>query len=311
MSKIETVLISGYLGSGKTTLISYLLQHSSLAGKKIAVLINEFGSLAIDGALLPEGDYFLTEINKGSIFCICVKTDLLRDLDMIARNIKPDLLLIEATGVAEPADISSLMTTDFLKDTYAESYTLTVIDALNFPKLSTILPVMKIQAQVADVLLLNKSELLANKELDALEKELNKLNPSAEIFRTSYSRFNPDDNFFFQNTGNMKKQNNAFSLCTTPPANTYSCEFRSNKPIERKIFYEVLNRYRNNILRAKGIILFGAEKIFIEVVNGVISTKSADRIKVDNKNSSAMSFVLRNLSGEEFYEQLETACNSV
>lgn len=307
MAKIPTVLISGYLGSGKTTLLSYLLQHSALQGKKIAVLINEFGSLAIDGALLPEGDYFVTEINKGSIFCVCVKTDLLRDLEMIAHEIKPDLLLIEATGVAEPSDISSLLMTDFLKESYFKSNILTVIDAMNFPKLSTILPVLKIQAQVADILLLNKTDLVSEAELQKIEKQISDLNLSADIYRTFYARFDFDADFFFKNNENAGSKGGGFKLCNAPPENTFSCEFRSSKKADRIKFYEVLGNCRHNILRGKGVIDFGGEKIFIEVVNGVISTKSAQGIKIDPEHASAMSFVLRNLKSEDFTSRLETS----
>ena len=139
-NRIQVIMASGYLGAGKTTLLSYLLTSDLFAGKKIAVLVNEFGQLPIDGALLPKGDYFLAEINKGSIFCVCVKTDLLRDLDFIAREINPDILLIEATGVAEPRDISLLMDSPFLQQKYGESLIITMVDAVNFTKLSPILP---------------------------------------------------------------------------------------------------------------------------------------------------------------------------
>ncbi|MCK5845314.1 MAG: hypothetical protein KAG97_11445, partial [Victivallales bacterium] len=103
MNKIPIVLVSGYLGAGKTTLLSRLLEGGGpLEGKSVAVLVNEFGALPVDGALLPDGDYLLTEINKGSVFCVCLKTDLIRNFEDIARNFKPDLLLMEATGIAEP-----------------------------------------------------------------------------------------------------------------------------------------------------------------------------------------------------------------
>ena len=307
MSKIPMVLISGYLGAGKTTLMSYLLQHPSLAGKKIAVLINEFGSLAIDGALLPQGDYFVTEINKGSIFCVCVKTDLLRDLDMIAREIKPDLLFIEATGIAEPSDISSLMMTEFLQDAYMKSYTITVVDAMNFPKLSTILPVLKIQVQVADIILLNKTDLVEEENLTAICQQLGALNPSARIFDTSFSKFDLPDDFFYSTPLNQKKHLVNSKLCVKPPENTFSCEFRNKCKIDRRKFYEVLNNCRNQILRGKGIIDFGDERIFIEVVNGVISTRLAHGMKLDSEYPNAMSFVLRNLSDKDFLQKLKTA----
>ena len=300
-------MASGYLGSGKTTLLSFLLKSQFFAGKKIAVLVNEFGQLPIDGALLPQGDYFLSEINKGSIFCVCVKTDLLRDLDRIAREIKPDILLIEATGVAEPRDISLLMDTDFLKESYGESVIITLVDAVNFPKLATILPVLSTQVGTADVLLLNKADCVTTEELDAVECAIRKLNPTAEIHHTVKTEFSFDpEKIFLSRKESAKFADSSLTLCQAPPPDVHNCEFRSNAIMNRVEFYDFLNEYRNRILRGKGIVDFGTDKKYVEIVNGTLSSRPADAIHLECEFRTAMSFVLHGISPEEFLAAIKS-----
>lgn len=309
-SKIPVIMASGYLGAGKTTLLSNLLNSEDLSGKKIAVLVNEFGQLPIDGALLPKGDYFLSEINKGSIFCVCVKTDLLRDLDRIARDIQPDLLLIEATGVAEPKDISLLMDTDFLQEKYGESLIITLVDAVNFPKLSTILPAISAQIASADILLLNKIDCVDQAILKQIEIEIRNLNPTATIHQTINSAFPFDLEASLalkaRHSSNSENSSNKKSeLCQSPPADVHNCELRSNKIMNRVEFYDFLNKHRNRILRGKGIVDFGTDKKYVEVVNGTLFTRPAQAIKFESDYNTAMSFVLHGITAEEFLNQIE------
>jgi len=296
-------MLSGYLGAGKTTLLSYLLTHKELEGKRIAVLINEFGQLPIDGALLPAGDYSLAEINKGSIFCICVKTDLLKNLEEIAREFNPDILLIEATGVAEPRDISALLSTDFLKDTYSESRVITVVDALNFPKLATILPALSAQVAAADIILLNKTDIVDSEGIKSRECEIRKLNPSAIIHKTVKTMFEFSLSELFGNSPE-KSGEEGLSLCSTSPADIDNCELRSNKTFNRMKFYNSLEQLRHNILRGKGVVDFGKDRKYVEVVNGTIFSRPAETVNFDCEFRTAMSFVLHNVSPENFLKTI-------
>lgn len=300
---ITTILLCGFLGAGKTSLLSYLLLHENFKNMKCAALVNDFGSLAVDGALLPQGDYHLTEINKGSIFCVCVKTDLLRDLQNIAKNIRPDILFIEATGVAEPTDITSLLSTDFLKENYNKGATLCIIDALNFPKLVNILPALSAQVQIGDFIIVNKTDLVNEEQLDAIEGEIRKINSTAPVFRTEFSKI-PLDKIDILRADTDSTSRDKLTLCEAAPEETISYELRSNSEINREEFYTLLDTYRHIILRGKGVISFGPESMFVEVINGTVSSKPARGIKFDCNYKSAMSFILRNIEKHrEFTEQ--------
>jgi len=306
--KIPIVMLSGYLGSGKTTLLSYLLKHKELQGKRVAVLINEFGQLPIDGALLPEGDYSLSEINKGSIFCICVKTDLLKNLESIAKDFNPDILIIEATGVAEPRDISALLSTDFLKDTYSESRVITVVDAVNFDKLATILPALSAQVTAADIILINKTDIVDAEAVGRTECELRKLNSSAVSYRTVKTEFPFSLSELFK-ASQDKSADMGGSLCSGSPADIDNCELRSRKSFSRMKFYNSLEKFRHNILRGKGVVDFGKDRKYVEVVNGTIFSRPAESVRFESEFRTAMSFVLHGVTPEEFLASITECCS--
>ena len=98
---IDVWLLTGYLGAGKTTMLNNLLGAEMFKGKRVALVINEFGQLGIDGALVRPGEWTKFELNKGSLFCACIKVDTVK-VSGIAFDIKPDVVIIEATGLAKP-----------------------------------------------------------------------------------------------------------------------------------------------------------------------------------------------------------------
>ncbi len=97
--RIPTILLTGFLGAGKTTLLNRLITHCQ--STRSVLLINEFGQVGIDGELLAAGNYEKVELNRGSLFCICVRTDFIAEVERIARGIRPELLIIEAARIRD------------------------------------------------------------------------------------------------------------------------------------------------------------------------------------------------------------------
>lgn len=307
MDRIKTILLSGFLGAGKTTLLNYVLNHDIFRQRKVAVLVNEFGKLPVDGALLPKGDYFVAEINKGSIFCVCVKTDLIKALERIAREIQPDVLLIEATGLAEPTDFSALLQTEFLTQQYEKSTIVTVVDAVNYPKLSGILPALKAQIKIADIILINKCDQAEPELVRSTECGLKLMNPGAAFYRTEFCRFPlPDDFLEHQVSDTCGMLHGCGCLAGAPPLQAVNFELRSDSVFDKIAFYDVMDKFRNNILRGKGIVDFGDNRRFVEVVNGVIAARDAAGIEFACETRSGMSFVLRNITAEDFAAECES-----
>jgi len=304
------VLVCGYLGSGKTTALSFILRLESMGKLKTAVLVNDFGALPMDAALLPKGDFHLAEINNGSIFCVCVKSNLLEELAMIADDIRPDILLVEATGLAEPRDFPALLEAANAKAEKPRKYnpehpTVCVVDAVNFPKLSTILPALNAQVQSANLILLNKTDLALPAETAEIAKQLRKLNPSAEIEETRNAKFK----FDLEKLRALARENTPRTeikkLCEIPPQNIERYEFRADSHPNRTKFYAIIDKWRQNILRAKGVVDFGDGPTLVEVVNGVISSKPWRNGKLPEPNKiAAISFVLKNANPEKLDAEL-------
>lgn len=292
--KINAILLVGFLGSGKTTLLSNLITRNAFAGRRIAVLVNDFGALPVDGALLPKGEHYVSEINTGSIFCVCVKTSLLKSLEYIAKKINPDILLIEATGAAEPTEFSALLQTPFLVDSYAQALTLCVVDALNFPKLVNILPALTSQLELADIVVLNKIDLVGENELEAVENMIRGVNSRAVVVKTLNASLDIKELELLKTpTASAAQSAGGGDLRPCAPEATTKYEFRAKRTLDKIEFYDFLDKYRNIILRGKGVVEFKSGKIYVEVVNGVVSTRSAEGIVIPQAKRGAMSFILR------------------
>ena len=127
----QVFLITGFLGSGKTTFLNRIIERFP-KDKKLTILMNEFGEIGIDGTLV-EGDAIdLLEISRGSIFCVCVKTDFIKGLYELNAKVKPDILLMESTGVANPSDLKRDLKLPIFNDRFQFKEQFCLLDAVHF-----------------------------------------------------------------------------------------------------------------------------------------------------------------------------------
>ncbi|MDB5777196.1 MAG: cobalamin biosynthesis protein CobW [Herbaspirillum sp.] len=182
--KIPVTVISGFLGAGKTTLVNRLLAHN--AGDTIGVIVNEFGEVGIDGELIVADDNPMIEIRNGCV-CCTVRTDLVAGVKtLLAReDIKLDRLIIETSGLADPAPVlqTFLADADLLTQVELEAV-VTLVDAANFRHYLNN-AIATEQIAFADLIVLNKVDLIAVWQLQVLETYLRLLNPVATIIRTN------------------------------------------------------------------------------------------------------------------------------
>jgi len=183
MDPIPVTVLTGFLGAGKTTLLNRILTEKH--GLKLAVIENEFGEVGVDHQLLVSGDEELMEMNNGCI-CCSVRGDLIRILGrLLKRKNRLDGVLIETTGLANPAPVAqTFFTDDEMRAAFRLDAIVTVVDAKHVLQHLDADDESVKQVAFADVILLNKTDLIGAPELDALEARLHRINSVARIHRT-------------------------------------------------------------------------------------------------------------------------------
>ncbi len=198
--KIPVTVLTGYLGAGKTTLLNRILSEPH--GKKYAVIVNEFGEIGIDNDLVVGADEEVFEMNNGCI-CCTVRGDLIRILDgLIRQKGKFDAIIVETTGLADPAPVAQ---TFFMDENVGRKTKIdavvTVADAKWLNERLKDAPEAKNQIAFADVILINKTDLVSSEQLSEVEARIRGINPYAKLHRTERAKI-PLDAVLLSRRGN-------------------------------------------------------------------------------------------------------------
>lgn len=179
---VPICLVTGFLGTGKTTLLKRIVATNT--ERRLVYLVNEFSPLDIDGALVSEEHPEVVSIPGGSIFCRCLVTEFIGQMKDIRKNFgEVDGVVIEASGTADPAVIADMLAETGLDQEYELARVVCIVEPRSFLRLIHTLPNIIRQTKAADVVLLNKCDLYDETTLAETESELRKINPTVRIER--------------------------------------------------------------------------------------------------------------------------------
>jgi G3E family GTPase len=187
---LPLLLLTGFLGSGKTTTLGHWLTHTSVPLKRTAVIINDFGAINVDAALLARRQLELRSITGG---CVCCQSfeDLVAQVAALANNPDFDLVWIETSGLADPEEVLDHLSAPELQDSTVIRRMILVVDGTDFPCSWRGRAVQEEQIRYADLILLNKTDRLDDLARQRVEINLRKINPSAQIITTHHGEVAP------------------------------------------------------------------------------------------------------------------------
>ncbi len=248
MNKISFHIISGFLGSGKTTFLKRIIEK--YAGEyKIGIIQNEFAPANIDGAELKKSgkDFQLLEINSGSVFCVCLLGDFVRSLEKFIDEIKPDIVIIEASGLADTTSISEVISAGSLSEKIYLASNWCVVDAQNFAKVGLMKQRVFHQIRMADVVVINKTDLVKT-GTEQIRSEIKKANPFAEIRETTFC----DIDFELGNPAINKFYFGELKAMSRPDVN--SMVIKTGRKISKNSLGLFLNDWAPKAYRIKGFV---------------------------------------------------------
>jgi G3E family GTPase len=219
MSDVTKVyLITGFLGSGKTTFLNRIISRFPKT-KKLTLLVNEFGEVGVDGTLVEGDDIDMMEISKGSIFCVCVKTDFIKGLYELNTKVRPDVLLIESTGVANPSDLKKDLKLPIFNDRFDFKEQFCIIDAAHFLDAYDAYASIEKQIASSSVFIINKVDASSRQQIEQAKEVIRGFHPGPKFYETEYANL-PLEAFFDFVTEGCAPAEAAFTAASEIPVMT-------------------------------------------------------------------------------------------
>ncbi len=307
--KLPVTVVTGFLGSGKTTLINKILSEDH--GRKIAVIVNEFGEVSIDGQLIQKSDEEdLIEFNNGCL-CCTVRGDLIETIDKLKKQSELDAILIETTGLADPAPVASsfFLADELSSETKIDSFG-AMADAVNLEESLQSNEEAQEQIAFADIILLNKTDLVDEEQLQRVENRIRNLNKAAVIHRTSFSNIGLEKVFgvgAFELDAKLDVDPTFLDDLEHEHDDAVgSFVIRETRPLDINKFMmwitDLLQEQGGELYRSKGIFYARGfkEKVLFQSVRMLTSMEPTDLWESDDKKMTEYVVIGKNLDEEQF-----------
>ncbi|MCK3683678.1 CobW family GTP-binding protein [Maribellus sp. YY47] len=255
MNKIPLHIVSGFLGSGKTTFLKRIIEQNA-SKLKIGIVQNEFAPSNIDGMELRKcgGNFQLLEFKNGSVFCDCLLGDFSRSLERFVDEHQPDVVIVEASGLSDTTSVAEVLSSGQLAEKVFLASNCCIVDAGNFGKVGLMRQRVNHQLRMADLVVVNKTDLARN-DTDNLLEEIKKINPFAEIRSTSFCQID-----FQWGVGTISKfYPDEVQGMPRPAVN--SMVIKTKKEVSEAALLAFLNEWAPKAYRIKGYVKMPGQKV--------------------------------------------------
>ncbi len=252
--KVEVYILSGFLGSGKTTLLTQMLQQEQKENRKVAVVMNELGKVSIDSDSVPE-DTPLSELFDGCI-CCTIQEKLESTMQGLLMDKELEAIYIETTGAAHPIEVLDTVLSPIFADRFSGARIITLLDVLRWKDRASlsvqVRQLIREQVKHADMLILNKTDLLSEGEVSSILFELQSINPHANTLLTTYAKI-PDNSW--KRTKQLEKGSHA-GAHVNKALHLKTFVYQFSTQIDLDEFEDWLRNLPDSVYRIKGYLSF-------------------------------------------------------
>ncbi|HVY01383.1 MAG TPA: GTP-binding protein [Candidatus Nanoarchaeia archaeon] len=344
MKRIPITLITGFLGSGKSTLINRIISENK--DKKIGLILNEFGDVQLESNIVQANKEEIVELSNGCMCCV-VRSDLIKTVDELIKK-KPEInyIIIEASGLSDPVPIAQTFLMQDMDKRIRLDSILCVVDAVNFEKNSEHFDITVAQLRFADIILISKTDLVEKIKVDAIKELITDIVPKATIFEnksdldldllidtSSYSHDeiqeleieehnheDEEEEEHEHHDHDHEEHECEDEHCENPEHNHKHHEhkhehvdtlfFKTIKPFDQKKFESLIGELPEAIVRAKGFVNFGAGMLdtkmkYILQIVGARKQFTMDNWKPREKKQTALVFIGKHFDKKDLEQKLK------
>ncbi|MCQ2771623.1 MAG: GTP-binding protein, partial [Clostridia bacterium] len=256
-------LVTGFLGAGKTTFLRHFIKE--FQDKKVALVINEFGKVGIDGSLLSSLECEMTEINNGSIFCQCKVEQFESSIHNIIEKNTFDIILIEASGLSDPSEVGNIFTNSWYPE-IEYGGTICIVDALRFHKVYASTHVCRMQLATSDLVFINKTDIATKEQIDSIIEIAKAQKEYRNVYLTVNGVFTKD----MIETINLPKQDEKETMFHTKDITLQKLSLNVSN-FSKEGLVSFIKMFADDTYRVKGFVTIDDINYLVDCVGPIVS----------------------------------------